>query len=329
MALPKPSDPVTWGNAGTSPNGGQKSTGFSVADRPPAAWFNWFWYTVSSWFLWLTQYFTTSGTSDRDLAIAPTALGTLSVAGGVGTGGTGGAVTIAGGAAESGTNKDGGDLNLAGGATTGTASTNVVIKAATAGSSGTGANTPEAYITADGSTGKVSVPKEIASTKKITATKTSTNVVGAEFTIVDSITGENRDYGEAAISATGSTGSPGTVGVHAKASGQPAAIAEQIGAGGPAVLVVAGDSSNYDAAVEVFAHGTGIEAHSQDGNAVIWADHEDAHGRVLHLRTGATGVHIHMNPTTSDPTQPNDGDMWCTGSALKVRVNGVTYTLAP
>lgn len=73
-------------------------------------------------------------------------------------------------------------------------------------------------------------------------------------------------------------------------------------------LEITGNGDTNSAALQATTTGSGIAAvFSQNGN---------------NLR----GT-INLVPRGSDPTAPSDGDMWCTSTSFKIRINGVTKTV--
>lgn len=158
MAYAKPTN----GNVGGSPTfdftaatgsnyaePSNKTAGFVTDDPLPARWLNWVWRLVSLWLRFWDER-TADGASALDFIIkAP---------------------------ATTGTNQTGGVLDVRGGVSTGTGTSQVLVKACTPGSSGAGANTPATFLTVDGATGetKATKPLNLAQTADPTVLRNGT-----------------------------------------------------------------------------------------------------------------------------------------------------------
>lgn len=301
MSTTRPDSPG-WVATGATlePDGSKKSAGFAAGDVPPAKAFNWFWAAVSTWFTWVTERFADGGSS-ADLAIkAPD--------------GESGDVSLTAGSAPAGTDQDGGDAVLSGGASTGSAGTKSVLMAATAGVSGTGSNTPEAYLEADGgagtpTVGQITVLKPlvaegtvhfegvvtadltIAATRSVSGRAAVNNTHGIEGSRAAGVTGASagRFLDEDDASSVRLIGSTAGVQVAVATSGIHGVSAVP-GANAVGVKADVADDSTVPLQLEPRAYSAGPTLTLADG--MMWIDTNASAGQELKIRIGGTTRYI-------------------------------------
>lgn len=122
-----------------------RTNGYAEGDVYPAQHLNYKWYVVSQWLAALEGVVANITTSDNVLLRAPAT--------------EGGDLTLRGGTTDGTADQSGGDLILESGESTGTGSSDVNLKASTAGTTGTTARTPETYILCDGANERVQIEK--------------------------------------------------------------------------------------------------------------------------------------------------------------------------
>lgn len=157
MVEPQPAKIPTWNTGGTNrtePTAGEKVTGWTLNDEPPATYFNWLQYYAGAWITWLNER-VRKGATEIDLIVSglqPTAAGAggdLDVRGGDGLG----------------TDNAGGDVAMEAGVGTGTAGSRAsiaVTEPETGGSgSGTYPNLKALYFRADGGTKTISANRHL------------------------------------------------------------------------------------------------------------------------------------------------------------------------
>lgn len=346
MAVSKPTNTVDWDATGaiTEPAAGIKTSGYAAGNKLPAKFVNWFWALVTDWFTWFDERFFDGGTVN-DFTIKCPALG-------------GGFLNLEGGSSASGTNQDGGNAILSGGSSTGTQGTSAVLKAATAGASGTTTRSPEPYLTCDGANEKITAGRRletnipsttIAGADAITATgqQTSGAVAAGDGTTTT---------GGAAASGTGGTGLVATGG--AGATGGEGAFIEGASGSTPGLgaEILGGASTVNDAAMGVKARGGTTTGTNKNGGDAIQAiagsgsgtgDPGDGINAIGHFgvvartvsastgaalkadRMGGTGVAINIPGYSGSPSSPKEGDIWydtsaTSGQRLKLYIEGAT-----
>jgi hypothetical protein len=335
MAETKPTNAVDWVATGaiTEPLSGVKTSGYASGNKLPAKYMNWFWELVTQWFTWFDERFF-DGATNADFTIkCPTT--------------EAGDLKLEGGSSAAGTDQDGGDAELSGGSTTGTGGTTVTLKAATAAASGSGVNTPEAYLTVDGDNAQNKFAKPLASNISSVAGAAGVDALTAEgqevtsgvFTAGDGavITGGDSAAGAggrgvvatggdsinagSGVEATGGEGGGSTFGYGIKATGGAGGTAAAAGSPGAVVSGGAGGSGgagNFDggtgasigggAGSGTGLRGTGASISGHDG---VKANATENGGKCLICdRGGSDRVDIHLTPRSGAPSSPVEGDIW-------------------
>jgi len=172
MAETKPDRVARWATDAdrtVEPSSGQKDTGWEVNKKPPPRFMNWLQNFAYRWFAWLNERMF-DGATANDLEV------------------TGVDVTA-------GTDQDGGDVELSGGSSTGSGSSQAVVKAAVAGSAGSDIRTPTEFLIADGNIDRLVAPRAI---EKIVVNPTTPDT--------DAITATGNGAGSGVKATGGSTG---------------------------------------------------------------------------------------------------------------------------
>lgn len=154
MSSNKPSTSIGWGVSGTEPDTRVKNRGLGGNDSLPKQWINWWYRTYSDWSAWWNERFTDGGSSADAVIQAPSDQG--------------GSLSLLAGDAPNQSNTDGGRLNLRAGSSRGTGYSQILIKAATPGSTGTTERVPETYITVGGANGNTQLHKPLREASPIT-----------------------------------------------------------------------------------------------------------------------------------------------------------------
>lgn len=149
-------DPTSGEDNVAEPGASRKQSGWDRHDPVFRQWLNWLGRIGWQWRKWLDErLFDGATTSDFTIKAPDT---------------EGGDVKVLGGTTDGTANQSGGDVTIASGDSTGTGSSDVILSAAIAGASGTGARAAEAFATLNGATGEIDVVKPISSTANITTT---------------------------------------------------------------------------------------------------------------------------------------------------------------
>jgi hypothetical protein len=351
MAETKPTNTVDWVATGaiTEPLAGVKTSGYASGNKLPAKYMNWFWELSTQWLKWFNERFF-DGASANALTVKCPAAGA-------------GALKLEGGSSPTGTDQDGGDAEISGGSTTGNKGTTAALKAATAAASGTGVNTPEAYLTADGDNEQNTFAKPLTSsiasesgagTDALTTTGGATSGVAAagDGVVATGGAAASGDAGHGVVAtggvgtnagdgviATGGAGGSTSKGLGIVATGGTVGAFASAGPTGASIAGGVGGTSGagYNGGEGAFitggaGSGSGVygDGATIRGTNAINADVLTAGGKCLKCDRGAgTGVDINLKPYSGAPSSPVEGDVWfdsgaSAGQKLKIYMDGAT-----